>query len=528
MADFRQLFIVGVLATCCMAPSSFAAPKRATDIMSEALRQKASGNLEEAIANLEDAANQATASVQKNLARFMLGDCQLEAGKFADAAVTFADLLESVGSSEEKAEAIFRLMQAQSALGNKNKVTNLYSRMRKSHSKSPYFELARSFMNTEGLKESVEIDSLSAASSDKTTEIAKNKTLATPEKSEPADEDKTMTSVELPQTADTAAESPASPLQSNTTAAPDQSEPAVESAQAIQPKIKPEKTPDKKTATLLKEILTIEQAAGPEKDELVTKILSLQNTLKDGADKTGMDTVLLELAATTAKFGELLEACKTYDKILTHHPASPLVEKAYYEAIRLRAALGVHDAVIGWSKAFLAAFPSSKYRSNVRALVEYSQADGKLDLSQAQSSPDKKEKARPAFSKGNNDSLLADREYISASKKMKDGKYNIALSDFKRVSRKYPDAPQIWWDIALVHVQLEDFKNADKAIKKMLALEPDNQDANSLSGYIHYRLENYEEAASAYDQAGEPGGQGVTFFDAKTASERMKKSAGSK
>jgi cytochrome c-type biogenesis protein CcmH/NrfG len=60
----------------------------------------------------------------------------------------------------------------------------------------------------------------------------------------------------------------------------------------------------------------------------------------------------------------------------------------------------------------------------------------------------------------------------------------------------------------------------------MIALDPNNQDANSLLGYIHYRLENYEEAATAYEQAGEPEGRGVNFFDAKTASQRMKKTAG--
>ena len=63
------------------------------------------------------------------------------------------------------------------------------------------------------------------------------------------------------------------------------------------------------------------------------------------------------------------------------------------------------------------------------------------------------------------------------------------------------------------------------AISRMLELDPGNKDANSVSGCIYYRLENFEEAASAYDQAGEPEGRGVNFFDAKNASERMKKTA---
>lgn len=127
-----------------------------------------------------------------------------------------------------------------------------------------------------------------------------------------------------------------------------------------------------------------------------------------------------------------------------------------------------------------------------------------------------------------NAALAADSQYVAAAKKMKDGKYNLALVDFNRLAIKHPDAPQIWWDSALVQVQLEDFKKAAKAISRMLELDPGNEDANSLSGYIHYRLENFEEAASAYDQAGEPDGRGVNFFDARTASERMKKSAGKK
>ena len=294
------------------------------------------------------------------------------------------------------------------------------------------------------------------------------------------------------------------------------------------------KKADPQTATLLRSILQVETATGSAKDELVSRILGLQDSLKDGPEKAGMDKVLMDLAEATTGFGELLEACKTYDKVLTHHPASPLVEKAYFQAIRLRAVLGVHEAVVGWSKAFLAAFPASEYRSQVRALVEYSQAGGQLDLSAGGSPVPATAAAKGgagarsavgADTSAANAALAADSQYAAASRKMKDGKYTLALVDFNRLAKKYPDAPQIWWDAALVNVQLEDFKKAAVAINRMLELDPGNQDANSLSGYIHYRLENFEEAASAYDQAGEPEGRGVNFFDAKTASERMKKTA---
>ena len=108
---------------------------------------------------------------------------------------------------------------------------------------------------------------------------------------------------------------------------------------------------------------------------------------------------------------------------------------------------------------------------------------------------------------------------------MNEGKYSSALDDLKVLASKFSDSPQLWWDTTLVYVQLEEFKQADKTIRKMLQLDPNNSDANSLLGYIQNRLENYDEAASAYEQAGESEGEGVSFFDTKTASERMKKNS---
>ncbi len=550
MTDLRRLgmaFAVACSLTCATFPVY--ASRKATDMMSDALRQRAAGNLGEAISSLEYAAEQAGNVVQQNLARFMLGDCQLEAGRYADAAGTFLALSESVKSAEEKAEALFRLLQANSGLDNQNQVNSIFTRLKRDHPRSPYCELARSFMKTRGFKEQVGSSETEKKDSPRPAAVAKV-VPAKPAKPEPAavEHDDDTLPDERPQLDHEIAEmeeAPPSPEDKPVarpepakTAKPANPETAaVPAAEKSRPVSAPAagkgmKKADPQTATLLRSVLNVETVAGTAKEELVSRILSLQDSLKDGPDKAGMDQVLMDLAEATTGFGELLEACKTYDKVLTHHPASPLVEKAYFQAIRLRAILGVHEAVIGWSKAFLAAFPASEYRSRVRALVEYSQAGGQLDLSAggspvsttAGSGSDAKTSAGADVSAANA-ALAADSQYAAASRKMKDGKYTLALVDFNRLARKYPDASQIWWDTALVNVQLEDFKKAAVAINRMLELDPGNQDANSLSGYIHYRLENFEEAASAYDQAGEPEGRGVNFFDAKNASERMKKTA---
>jgi len=202
------------------------------------------------------------------------------------------------------------------------------------------------------------------------------------------------------------------------------------------------------------------------------------------------------------------------------HPNSSYAERAYYEAIRLRAVLGVHEAVVAWAKAFNEAFPSSVYASKVKALSEYSKSGGKIAVENKKTVLQKDN-----FSQIKDKNLLVkDESYILASKKMKDGDYESALKDFMGLTREYSQVPQLWWDIALVNVQTENFKNASIAINKMLKLDPGNEDASSLSGYIHYRLEDYEEAANAYENAGEPDGQGVNFYDTKSALKRMKKS----
>lgn len=565
MAGISRLLLVSAAASCIlMAPAQALATRKATDMMSEALRQRASGNYAEAISGFEYALENTANATQRNLARFMLGDCQLESGRFADAARTFSELSESVNGKEEKAEALFRLMQAEAGLGNKKKVDAAFAAISESHRSSPYFELAQSFVKSEGMRTGVQAAKkekpavVAARPEEKPSAVAeplvaiKSEPVvaAEPEKNVPtepveteeevavvakSDESDSNTRIEEEKAKSPTGKALVKPSSEEAPVMPEKQAKAAASPRTVAPK--PVKTGfikvDSETATLLSGILKVEAAPDREKEELASRILSLQDALKDGPDKPGMDKTLLQLAETTAKFGELLEACKTYDQILTHHPTSNLVEKAYYEAIRLRAVLGVHEAVIGWSKAFLAAFPTSEYRSRIRALVEYAQARGKLDLSAAGDNSGaagnaKAGKKGSATSLGGNDVLLADAEYIGASRKMKDGRYNLALHDFNRLSQKYPAAPQIWWDVALVQVQLEDFKQAQKAINQMLKLDPDNEDANSLAGYINYRLENFAEAASAYDKAGKPEGKGVTFFDAKTASERMKKSAGSK
>lgn len=471
------------------------AGEKATDLMSLALKNKAAGKTGLAIEQLQQAIENSRSALQKNLARFMLGDCQLESGRYTQAAKTFDELRNSVNGSEEKAEATYRLLQAETFLKNKKKAARLFSEIKKNYRSSPYYELASAFVSAQNLvpaSESIQADK------------AVNKT-------EP--EEKKVAAVK------------ATPV---VTKAPEKKEQPTKVATKPEPvapaPVKAEKSARKvsgATADLLTEALAVSLAAN--KDEIVSEVLQLQDQLKNaGSDK---DKVLFELAGKTLEFGETLEACKLYDQILNQHPTSAYVERAYYESIRLRAILGVHEAVVSWAKAFLATFPASQYNPQVKALLLYSENNGQINYSSGSARPTAN--SRTVSSPGQSDDserLKQDSNYQQASRKMKDGKYNLALIDLKNLAQQYPSASQIWWDLALVYVQFEDFPKAENAIKKMLAITPDNEEGNSLLGYIHYRLEDYQQAASAYDRAGEAGGSGVNFFDPKKAAERMKKS----
>ncbi len=526
-----------------------------TELMSEALRQRSNGNIEAAIKGFQKAVDGAPSLLQRNLALFMLGDCQMEFRDFKSAITTYTELSKKATTADERAEALYKIMEANSNLNNTEEVNKAYSEIKKKYPKSAYFKIAEAFINAGEVLDSDYNDTNEI--NDFKTELEKEKSEQIKEKAEPvkasekiiasAKASKQESKEEKIKEKEDKTESGKTNKQTETTKTSQKSKQSFSDSSY--------KKLDDKTTSLLESIINIDPASETERELLVSKILSCQDKLKSGERDSGKDKVLFELAETTAKFGELLEACKTYDKILSLHPTSPLVEDAYYQAIRLRAILGVHQAVIEWSKAFNIAFPNSKYKQNIAALVSYSKAGGKVKMANVKSSenaknskststksdsdsdyrPKKTDKKaskakvqnRPAKTDldSSNTALKNSSLYQKASKKMNDGEYTSALEDLKVLESKFPDASQLWWDTSLVYVQLEEFRKADKTIRKMLQLEPDNSDANSLLGYIQYRLENYDEAANAYEQAGEDESEGVTFYDAKTASKRMKKNA---
>ena len=522
----KGLLLTTLLAAGFLAFSGVSYASKTTELMSEALKQRSNGNIPGAIKGFKQAVDSAPSILQRNLALFMLGDCQMEISKYSDAVTTFSELSKKATTPDERAEALYKLMEANSNLGNSDKVSEAYSELKRKYPKSAYREIGDAFMKAENIMEAeytgpidIEDPKLVKEKTNiekkKNSEKAETKIAKADKQQEKPASNKKNTKTETPKTQNTASKPAAKQNQSQGASAG--------------------KKLDSKTTAILEEILRVEPVSDSERDNLVSKILSYQDKLKDGEKGAGKDKVLFNLAEATFKFGELLEACKTYDKILSLHPASPLVEDAYYQSIRLRAILGVHQAVVEWSRAFNITFPESKYKQKIAALSRYSQAGGKVQLAKKSSgsssskTANKQASAKTAGSFGGPASADADLKasamYQNAVKKMNDGKYSAALDDLKILSSKFADSPQLWWDTTLVYVQLEEFKQADKSIRKLLLLDPENSDANSLLGYIQYRLENYDEAASAYEQAGESEGEGVSFFDAKTASERMKKSA---
>ena len=373
--------------------------------MSQALKHRTFGRFKQSISCLKEAIAISKIPSQTVFAKLMLGDCLVEAKKYSQARKVFNDLKKTANQKEERAEATFRLAQVESQLGNSARSIKLCKEVIKKYKHSPYADLARSFIGVENAsieEDKVEKEVAKIAYKPKvinkkivaksvTKPVAKSVTKAEPKKIK---EVKPVIEPKLKKSA----KKESKPIKVTIKKTEPQEKPvekSIKKAHVSKPKIvnKPKykkskgKKLDAQTAQILKTALTIN--SGSSSGDLVTKILSDQNLLKDGVKTAGMDAVLYRLASNTAVFGEHLEACKIYDQILTHHPTSPKVEEAYYEAIRLRAILKVYDAVIPWSKAFLAAFPTSGYRKNIKALILYAEAKGMVNLSAA-SAMDKK------------------------------------------------------------------------------------------------------------------------------------------
>jgi tetratricopeptide (TPR) repeat protein len=481
----------------------------ATNLMTTALNHRNKGNLKRATELLQQALNKADGAKYRKMAMFMLGDCYIEREMYAEAIGVYARILEQSPTIDEKSEAFFCLIKSHSFLGNDGKVEAIYKRMNAEAPRGAYAEITRTFYSNITGK-AVEAPKAAPKPVATVAKVAAKPAPKTVSKPATPAVSKGVTSSSAKTASTQGAKSGVRPAAARE-AAKHNSKPAKgQRAQSI----------DSKNADILREILTVPALSDAKKDELIGRILVLQDQLqKRGEMAQGSDELLFELANSTYEFGEHLEACKTYDKILHNHQGSSYVERAYYEAIRLRAILGIHDAAVSWANAFLNGFGSSVYTAKVRALKEYSESGGRLVVKQSGTQTPLNVQIT------DKNTMLKDKKYLSATKLMKDGKYEAAQKGFMELSKTYGEIPQLWWDVALVNVQMEDFRAASTAINRMLRLEPDNEDANSLSGYIHYRLEDYEKAASAYENTKESSGRGVNFYDAKGAAEKMKNSA---
>ena len=152
----KKVATAALLLTLIISPVN--AGEKATDLMSLALKNKAAGKTVLAIEQLEKAVERSNSTLQKQLALFMLGDCQLESGRYSNAAKTFESLRQSATEDEAQAEATYRLLQAETFLKNRKKAARLYGEIKKSYRSSPYYELAKAFVNAQNI--ATDIDSV--------------------------------------------------------------------------------------------------------------------------------------------------------------------------------------------------------------------------------------------------------------------------------------------------------------------------------------------------------------------------------
>lgn len=544
------------------------AGKSATDLMGEALKLRASGRLAAAVTVLEEAVAATSSASQRTLARFMLGDCLLEDGKAAAARDVYKTLLTADLTDDEQAEARYRLAQCHDRLGETEEVGRLCRQITRQHAGSPFAQLARLLQKAAGAKAPPAATYVSAEEAARTPPATRPRPAAPaapvrepapadaggplpdelPAGEEPpaepeepveeplAEEGPAVVAAPAPPPApSSAAGRPAAkpapaavPAAVPAPAAAGVRRPAVEPA-APAPAPAPASRPGAARVTrpaptvpagAPADLLRFPPPSQEEREALAGEILSAQESLQRSPDAPDNDSLLFRMASATARFGEHLEACKAYDRLLTQYPTSQFAEQAYYEAIRLRAFLKVYRPVVEWGEAFLATFPRSARAAAVRRLVDFARRALAAPAAAAAGSPAPAAKPSP----GSRKKVEDDPRYQEAKRRMAAERYAMALRDFEALSRIYPDQPVIWWDLALVQVQQERYGEAETSLNRLLALNPENKDGRSLLGYVHYQKKDFQKAADVYEKTDESAsGEGLKFFDPQNAAKRMQK-----
>ncbi|MFZ2960823.1 MAG: tetratricopeptide repeat protein [Candidatus Ozemobacteraceae bacterium] len=613
-----------------------AASSGAIALMEEAVKNRARGAQANAFKLLRQAISEARRSDQKTLARLMLGDFLLEAENLDEARDIFEEVLSSSPAPEAEAEARFRLAQILQRTGLLEKSRTAAQELLRKFPNTEYAQLARLLLKSHvtplsRLSSMAKITETPISSTSSRLSSQKQSTLslapsrpqasATPSKKESKDVSTASDEVSSDESSNESSNetSRKSPGEDKTpvSTSPIPSSPLSESSEekvicekkssggsfevvdfasleALKSSGKTNESPAIKPVSTEPVVAPADAAPGDllvykpvsqaEQEEMASSILADQNLLKEQPDSQGNDELLFRLAVSTARFGEHLEACKLFDKILSSCPSSPRVEDAYLESVRLRAILKAFPAVMKWGATFLKSFPTSKRRPDVERLIEYARTQGRIGGTppsrppeRMQVPPRQKKKgtaetnvpksfsavsprsepsssqaiATPApdspakrvssvklcgdtpppgdtsasFRDPASNALRAERRYVKARERLDANRYALAQADLTTLANDHPKAPLVWYDLALVQIQKHAFSEAERSLNTLLALDPENAEARSLMGYVHFQSKQYDQAAADYDQAGSTSKEGLAFFDPEFAARRMENSA---
>lgn len=524
-----------------LADAAVAVSESATMYMEKALKKRSKGDYYGAVSLLQMAVRVADRSSQRILAQFMLGDCLLATGKYREAKSVFEDALLNGARGEEEAEARFRIAQCYSHLGEAAKMESACHELIGKFQRSPYSELAKSLLQAGAARAAAPpIEPIAGAVDDENLDEAfRTKAQSSPDRIhiEPV-------SGMINQPSAAAGSPNAEPVRPEPKASSGTREPARQksnlAATASRPGTKvvettpepesgprsmrvpeparreatPPSAPQSEPALPGERLLVFPGLSLQEKEALATSILKDQEILDP--QRSDQDGLLLRLASQTALFGEPLEACKLYDKLLAGYPRSVHVEEAYFEAIRLRVILRAYDTALTWSDAFRKTFPKSRRLPLLEQLVQIARS--------------RKGKAGATSSSGSAEALK-DPRYREAKRKLDGKKYALALADFQALVGKYPDSPRLWHELAIVQYQLQKLPEAEESLGRLLALEPgepiDNE-ARSLLGHIYYLQGKVQKAVDEYKAAGKNETAGLDYFNSESAALRIGKSRNGK
>lgn len=113
----------------------------------------------------------------------------------------------------------------------------------------------------------------------------------------------------------------------------------------------------------------------------------------------------------------------------------------------------------------------------------------------------KSEVSSGQIGKAAEEEALLRQEYEQPLTSMRQGNYPLAIKEFTAFAEKHPDLAGPYANLGILYHKMNRLEEAQKALSKAVALNPENAVAQNRLGMVYRELGRFDEALAAYNRA---------------------------